>query len=128
MTLLLRLCGVALVAAVCSLLLKKNPAGQAIPVAALGLLLLFALLLTRYGEAVEELIALLQGTGFDAYASLMLKALGVGLTVKLTGDLCREVGEETLAGGVEMAGRLEILLLCLPLMKELLVLLQEVMG
>ena len=128
MSLLLRLCGVALIATASSLLLKKNPAGQAIPVAALGLLLLFVPLLARYGEATKELVALLQGTGFDAYGTLMLKTLGVGLTVKLAGDLCRGMGEETLAGGLELAGKLEILLLCLPLMKELLALLREVMG
>jgi len=128
MTLLLRLCGVALITAAASLLLKKNHVGQAFPITAVGLLLLLSPLLSRYGEATREIVTLLEGTGFDAYGTLMLKALGVGMTVKIAGDLCRGMGEETLAGGLELAGKLEILILCLPLMRELLTLLREVMG
>ncbi len=128
MTSLLRLCGVALLAAIAALLVKRSQGGQAGLVAAAGLLLLLSPLLARYGEAVTGITALLSGTELEDYAALMLKALGIGLTVRITGDVCRDLGEETLAGGLELAGRLEILLLCLPLMKELLALLQEVMG
>ncbi|MBE6621887.1 MAG: hypothetical protein E7630_02930 [Ruminococcaceae bacterium] len=128
MTLLLRLCGVAMIAAAVSLILKKSHPGQAVLVVAAGLLLLLAPLLSPYAAITKELVHLLSGTGFDAYGALMLKALGIGVTVKLAGDLCRSMGEETLAGGLELAGKLEILLLCLPLMRELLALLREVMG
>lgn len=128
MSLLLRLSGAALIAAVASLFLKKSQGGQALPVTAVGLLLLLTSLITRYGEAIRSVTALLRGTGFDAYGALMLKALGIGLIVRITGDLCRGMGEETLAGALELAGKLEILFLCLPLMSELLTLLQEVMG
>lgn len=128
MTTLLPLCGIVLITAISSLLLKKSHVGQACLVGSVGLLLLFSPILTRYQEAAETIHTVLLDTDFAAYGQLMLKALGIGLTVKFTADTCRDMGEETLAGGLELAGKLEILLLCLPLCREMLTMLQEIMG
>jgi stage III sporulation protein AD len=128
MTSLLRLCGVAMVGAVAALMLKRHHSGQAAATATVALLLLLTSVLSRYGEAIFTLRALLSGSGFADYGTLMLKSLGIGLTVKITSDVCRDMGEESLAGALELAGRLEILLLCLPLMEEMLSLIREVMG
>jgi hypothetical protein len=38
---------------------------------------------------------------------------------QLCADFCRQGGEGQLAGGVELAGKAELLLLCLPRLKEL---------
>ena len=59
-------------------------------------------------------------------AALMLKALGIGFIVRIAGDLCRDRGEESAAGCLETAGKIEILLLCLPLFGELLDLIREI--
>ncbi|MBQ4065957.1 MAG: stage III sporulation AC/AD family protein [Clostridia bacterium] len=125
---LFRLCGVALLGAVVVLFLKPYHSGQAGLTAVAALLLLLAPLIARYGKAIGELSSLLDGHSFEGYGALMLKSLGIGITVKVTGDVCRDLGEESLAGSLEIVGKLEILLLCFPLMKELLALLREVMG
>ena len=54
------------------------------------------------------------------YATILLKALGIAFLTHCAADLCKESGEVGLATGVESVGKLEILLLCLPLMEELL--------
>ena len=125
---LLRFCGVAVLGAFVSLLVKRAGGGQAAPVSVAALILLLSPLLSRYGQAVNTVGGLLDGTDFRDYGGLMLKALGIGLTVKIASDVCRELGEDSLAGGLELAGRLEILLLCLPLMEDILTMLKEVMG
>lgn len=128
MMLLWRLCGIAIITAILSLFFKKTAGGQAIPLAIIGLFVLLLPLLTHYGEAAKTLLAMLKGSDLDSYGSLMLKALGIGITVRLAGDFCRGLGEDALAGTLELAGKLEILLLCLPLMRELLGLIREMMG
>ncbi len=127
MSSLLQICGVALLAAFCASLLKKLPGGGSpgsvgTAVSAVGLLLLLALAFGRYREAAEAVKNASEGVGFGRYGELMLKSLGVGLTVKVASDVCRDCGEEALAGGIETAGKLEILLLCLPFVTELLTL------
>ena len=58
--------------------------------------------------------------GNAAYTVILFKALGVALLTQVCADICRESGESGLSAGVELTGKIEILLLSLPLMEELL--------
>lgn len=49
----------------------------------------------------------------------VLKALGIVYLTTAAADLCRSLGEGTIASSVETAGRAELLLLCIPLLREL---------
>ena len=51
---------------------------------------------------------------------LIYKALGVALLTQLCTSVCRDCGESGLAVWVEIAGKTEILLLSLPLMRDVL--------
>ena len=127
MTALMRVCGVGLLCAVCALFLKKQTASSFL-LPLFGLASILLLLLGRYGEILLRLKAVLKESRFEAYGTLMVKTLGVGLVARLTGSVCRELGEESLALGIELACRAEILLLCLPLLEEMLTLLRELLS
>ena len=60
------------------------------------------------------------GTKIQEYFPILLKALGISLLVQITSDICRDSGEGTIAQRVEMLGKAEIILLCIPLIKEIL--------
>ena len=77
-------------------------------------------------EGIDVLKPLFDNENLGIYGELMLKSLGITLVVRLASDLCRDNGEESLAGVLETAGKIEILFLCLPLFRELLTLLEEV--
>ena len=51
---------------------------------------------------------------------ILLKALGIAFLTETAASLCRDSGEAGLAGWVETAGRLEILLLSFPLIRTVL--------
>lgn len=87
-------------------------------------LLVFAL--SRYREPLTLLSELAATGGLSDALSGILRMLGVGLLTSFTADLCRDLGEGTLASRVELCGRVEILLLCLPFLSELLSLAVEV--
>ncbi len=55
----------------------------------------------------------------SSYLPLMLKALGITLCSDLVSDICRDSGNTSLASGIELVGKAEILLLSLPLIKEM---------
>lgn len=53
------------------------------------------------------------------YVFVMLKGLGAALITHFCASVCREYGKPSLADSVELAGKLEILLLCFPLLTEI---------
>ncbi len=68
--------------------------------------------------SVVEGFSDLVGGGVDAETRRILyKALGLALLTEAAASICRDSGETGLAGWVEMAGKLEILLLSLPLVR-----------
>ncbi|MBR2354145.1 MAG: hypothetical protein IKA76_06580 [Clostridia bacterium] len=117
---LLRVVGVGiLLSAVC--LILKPIRGEWIPLIRIGgSVLVFGMLLSPLSDVLEELTSLVGGGAIEPYAQAMLRALGISLLCKIACDVCRDAGEGTLGFGVEMAGKLTILLLCVPLVRELL--------
>lgn len=53
------------------------------------------------------------------YVLIMIKGLGAAFLTYFCSSVCRESGQGGVADIVELAGRLEILLLCLPLFIKL---------
>ena len=50
----------------------------------------------------------------------MIKALGISYLTQITSSVCMDCGENGLAGSIENVGRIELLLLALPLLGEIL--------
>lgn len=127
MSMMIKLCGIALIGVVCVSVLKalKNEISGYISAAA-GLLLVgssFALLypvISYIGEISSE-------TGFSIYIETVLKALGIAIISQTTADICRDCGENAIAGRVEFAAKASIMLLSLPVVKSLITLAFEVM-
>ncbi|MBE6553281.1 MAG: hypothetical protein E7666_02950 [Ruminococcaceae bacterium] len=61
------------------------------------------------------------------YAELLFKALGIATLTQIAASVCRDCGEGSVADGVELVGRIELLLLSLPLIAEILNAAQELM-
>ncbi len=114
----LAICGTAAVAAVLAVTLKRLNSGAGVAVSCAALVLIFSVSVREYGDAIIKVGKLAEDTA-PLCGELMMKSLGVGLTVKIASDLCRDCGENGIAGGIEFAGKLEILMLCLPYIWEI---------
>ena len=84
-----------------------------------GGLCLFIAGAASFIPALASIIDIAAQSGLSGYASLLLKALGIGYTTELTSDICRASGADTTASGIELVGRVEIFLLACPLLSEL---------
>ena len=73
-----------------------------------------------FSDLPSQITSLLAEAELLEYASLMLKAVGVAMLSSVCADVCRECGAPQIATGVESAGNLAILFLCLPILRELL--------
>lgn len=90
--------------------------------------LLSAVVLSLAAPAVSYLRNLTELAGVSGYAELLLKALSVAVLTQCCAELCRESGESGAATGVELAGKVEILLLSLPLINEILSTAKELLA
>lgn len=125
---MIQICGAAVISAVLAAVLKSLRPDAGLPVSLAAGVLLSALAMKKYGGAVVTIRELAEKSGMSACAELMIRSLGIGVTVKLASDVCRDCGEEGIASAVELAGRLGILLLCIPQATELLGAAAELMS
>lgn len=114
----LKICGGALLCAV-AIVLLRSVKSELLPLQWTGTVVLCGAALLLWQPVLVWLGELCSSAGVHEQAALLLKGLGVAVLTQLCADLCRQSGEAALANGVETAGRAEILLLCLPMLKDL---------
>ena len=82
-----------------------------------GILLL---LLSALTPALEQLQAVMGKAGLSmAYFKILLKGLGICYLAQFAGDLCRDAGQTSLAGKMELAGKISVVLLALPVAMDM---------
>ena len=67
-------------------------------------------------DYVEEIT---KSTPINTYLPILFKSLGISIIIHLTSDVCYDVGETSLGERIVLFGKIEILALSLPLIKEL---------
>ena len=78
---------------------------------------LLALVLGRLRAVVATLSAMASKAELDpVFLRTVLKVIGVSYLAGFTAQVCRDAGEGAMAGKVELAGKVAILLLALPVM------------
>ena len=116
----LKLCMVALLVLASSTVIKQWKSDFS-PLVRLGTTVLFGTLLIASAQPIFSLINTLAGeSGTLKYVETILKGLGIVILTQISADICRDSGEGTLAGHIETVGKLELLLLCIPLIGEIL--------
>ena len=120
MVMVLKVSGVVLIGAFASLLLKENSRAVA-TVTVICTFLTVIIYCTENGlvRAVDNITAQ-AGDSFSEIAEILVKALGISYITGITHEMCASAGENTLASAADFAGKVEIVLLCLPMVSKLL--------
>ena len=112
--------GIALIAMILCVLLKGYRPEYSVFLSLIAgiIILLMALdALTPMMGTLSQLIEV-SGQGKETF-SILLKALGVCFITQLAADACRDAGEGAIASKVELAGKVVILLLAMPLFEQI---------
>ena len=109
----------AVIAAIISVLLKKyNPEYSIILSFCTGVLILF-MIISKVTPIVDKMEDLISTTGIQAeYTSILLKTLGVCFLTQFSADSCKDAGESAMASKVELAGKIFIIVIALPLFEQ----------
>lgn len=112
----------AVICAVLIVLLRSHRPEQAMILSMAAVIILLFVILDLMEPVLQEIRQLMELFTLGAQqGELLLKSLGLCLLTQIAADLCRDAGENALAQNVELAGKTAILVLCLPLFRQLLV-------
>lgn len=114
-----KVCAAAIVCVVAGLIVKQVRGDFSALLRIGGCVLIFGFLIPRVWEGMSEALFWLEESGAERYAQVMLRCLGIALLSRICTDICRDCGEGSVASGVELAGKLAILMLCVPLIEEM---------
>ncbi len=113
--------GVCLLTAIAVLTVRRFAPEYAILVSAVaGSTVLIALIVSASGLFSDiESTFLSAGIDSDVF-KIVLKCLGISYITNFAVDLCRDFGQTSLGSKVELAGKISITVLTLPLIKQIL--------
>ncbi len=112
--------GLAVVSAVICILLRQYKPEYAMIVSLGCGVVLFAMILVSLVPAFQSLSDLMSKAAINTqYTKAIIKTLGVCYVTQLASDSCRDAGQTAIAGKVELAGKVFIVLISLPLFENL---------
>ena len=115
---LMRICGIGLLAAFAMVMLRELRKEYSTAIL-LGMSVAVLLaVIPKIGEAVGFLRELEESVNTD-YVGVILRGVGVTYLTGTACEICRSVGEAGIAGTIETVGRAELLMMCIPLFREL---------
>ena len=122
-----QLAGLALLCCMLLLFLRELRPSLIPPLRLCATLVMLGGSLALYAPVILRMQAIFATTGAQEYAAPLLRALGIAMICELCATLCRDLGEGGVASGVQLFGRMEILVLCLPLVDKVLELAKELL-
>ena len=117
---ILRLCAIAAVTAVCALILKSHKTELAPLCVAAGGVLMILYAFDYVSESLDLLKQFTEQTGISSSViRVIFKIIGIGYVVELTASSVKDLGFESIADKLIMCGRIVIFLVSVPILQSL---------
>ena len=113
-------CGFIILSLVVLVIIKGIKADIQIPIKLVVAIVLFGVVITGVSEVIGGFNDIITTSGASKYVTVMLKSLFVGIITSICSTLCQDAGEGTLSFICVLVGKVQILLLALPLIYEIL--------
>ena len=123
----IKLCGIAVIGVCAALIMRAAKSELAMPVGVITGIIILASAISSMYPIVAFAEELSRENSYSLYFSTVLKALGIGIAAQTAADICRDSGEGAVASKLEFAAKVGILLLGLPVVREILSLTQKIL-
>ncbi len=116
-----KIVGIGIVATILVIILKVRKPEIAVQASiATGLLILF-LIVTQIRAVIDQITIFSKRASIDIiYLSILLKVIGIAYITEFGADICRDAGECAIASKIELAGKIIIVLISIPIITALL--------
>ena len=114
------MCGIGFVCVCAMIIVRENGYKSfSVVISCMCALLILIYALSAVTGEYEELRSILYNKTNIRYVDVVTKAFGTAFVCEICSDFIRELGSESIAKGLETAGKAEILFLCISPMKEI---------
>ena len=121
--------GIGVVGVALAVLMKQYKPEYAIVISLLVGVLIFTAVATGIEPVLDEINNILQSTQVpSAYIEVLLKSLGICFITQIACDTCKDAGQGAIATKLEIAGKLAVLVISLPLFKALLAIVSALLS
>ncbi len=127
-TLSIKACALAMLCIVAGAVIKQTKPEFAPYIRIAGIIAIFGMALSAIAPIIKYMQSLFDGVSNDDYVISVLKALGIAVLTQISAEVCRDCGEGSAASGVELIGRLELVILCLPMIENIITSVGEVIS
>lgn len=111
----LKICAIAIICSIVCVIVKGYSSGFLVPVRIAGIILIYSLAVVILSPLIEYLVKIMGNTVSIENVKLMIKAISIAYVTQITSNVCRDCGENNLAAGIDTIGKIEIIILALPL-------------
>jgi stage III sporulation protein AD len=126
MDMLIKAAALAVTGGVIGLVIKKNSPEMALLLTIAVAVAAMFMVASALKSVVEFVKSLADTAGLSpAVLTIVLKTVGIAILTKLSADVCRDAGQQSVATGIELAGAVAALCIALPLMRTLLDMIQS---
>lgn len=113
--------GFAIIAAIICLLIRQYKPEYAVTIELVCGVLILGFIIVQMSPILSMIRELLQKLDITSeYVIIIIKSLGICYITQLACDTCRDAGQSAIATKIELAGKIAIVLLSLPMFTELL--------
>lgn len=115
---MIHIIGISIVALIFGLFLRQHNKTVSLILIIFACVAVFFESVSSLNEIIDVLSDMANGMGeTSSYLKIMFKVLGIALITQIISDLCRDCGESALAGQTEVAAKIVIVSLILPLLQ-----------
>lgn len=113
---MIKIAVVSLTALILVIFLKRTNKEFAFILTFAAALILFSIVISDFFDVVNRIYTISSGIeNLNSYINLMVKILGITLVTQFIIDLCKDSGENALATQTEIASKIVILIMVMPL-------------
>ncbi len=125
---ILQITGIAIIGTVLVLVVKAQRPEIALQVSILTGIIIFIMVTGKIASIIELLNQLSNKANIDtAYLSTLFKIIGIAYIAQFGSEVCKDAGESSIASKVELAGKVVIMVLAVPIITSLLDLIVKIM-
>ena len=125
---IIKILGVAIVGTISALILKEYKPQLAIVTAMATAVILFLMILSQVEYVLSIVTMTANGININAeYIAAIFKMIGISYLSQFGSEICRDAGQNAIASKVELAGKIMIVALSVPILMELMNLLVGLM-
>lgn len=125
---ILQIVGLGIIASIIIVIIKAQRPEIAIQVSIITGIVIFILIVNKLSAVLSLLTSFSEKANIDmTYMGLLLKIIGIAYISEFGAEICKDAGEAAIASKIELAGKVTVILLAVPIITSLLDLIIKIM-